>query len=68
MNERVQPPPVSIRPYMARSTISGRVLIVDDEPRQRSVLAEMLSDAGLRFSLPAMGRKRWIGSRLLTQM
>jgi len=42
---------------MARSTVSGRVLIVDDEPRQRSVLAAMLSDGGFDIQFAGDGQE-----------
>ena len=42
---------------MARSTVPGRVLIVDDEPRQRSVLAAMLSDSGFEIQFAGDGQE-----------
>ncbi|MEO8594638.1 MAG: sigma-54 dependent transcriptional regulator [Candidatus Solibacter sp.] len=42
---------------MARYSLSGRVLIVDDEPRQRTVLAAMLADSGFEIKFAGDGQE-----------
>ena len=58
MNDLFSAPPVRMKAYMAQSTaVSGRVLIVDDEPRQRFVLSAMLADGGYEIQFAGDGQE-----------
>src|SRR6186713_3364514 len=57
MREPFNHPPDRMKEYMVRSTVSGRVLIVDDEPLQRSILAAMLAGGGFEIQFAGDGQE-----------
>ncbi|HVU34080.1 MAG TPA: response regulator [Opitutaceae bacterium] len=57
------PNPRDQRPPLRRRAAEHRVLVIDDDPEVRNMLAELLGRAGYRVDLAEDGRSAWVAMR-----